>query len=115
MSLSPLGSGEIVSQSGEGLGGSVGSTLNNQDKPSPKEIFGDDIAGLIAMHLKNTCQTFRAYRACSALADKLTEATIEKLTPLTTLLEILRALVKLASRTDRCYSKCHEPPSRRIE
>ena len=47
LSLSPLGSGEIASMSEEGHGGG-GNGSQNIDKPSPKEIFGDDIAGLIS-------------------------------------------------------------------
>ena len=78
MSLSPLGSGEIASQSGEGLGGSVGSTLNNQDKPSPKEIFGDDIAGLISDTFeKHLPDPSVLVEPAQLYADKLTEATIE--------------------------------------
>ena len=75
---------------------SGGSTLNNTDKPSPKEIFG----GLRFKHL-----TLILRRAAQAYADKLTEATIEKLTPLTTLVRdsvegVGEARLSLQEQTD---------------
>ena len=106
LSLSPLGSGEIASQSAEGLGGYGGSTQNNQDKPSPKEIFGDDIAALISDAFeKHLPDPSVLVEPAQLYADKLTEATIEKLSPLTTLVRdsvegVGEARLSLQEQTD---------------
>ena len=107
LSLSPLGSGEIASQSGEGSGGSFGSKLNDTlEKPSPKEIFGDDIAGLISDAFeKHLPDPSVLVEPAQAYAETLTEATIEKLTPLTTLVRdsvegVSEARLSLQEQTD---------------
>ena len=84
MSLSPLGSGEIASQSGEDLEDLLVPPLiikiNHLEK-----VFGDDIAGLISDAFEKHTETLLLIEPAQLYADKLTEATIEKLTPLTTL------------------------------
>ena len=107
LSLSPLGSGEIASQSGEGSGGGHGSkTTDNLEKPSPKEIFGDDIAGLISDAFeKHLPDPSVLVEPAQAYAETLTEATIEKLTPLTTLVRdsvegVSEARLSLQEQTD---------------
>ena len=107
LSLSPLGSGEIASQSGEGSGVSHGSKKNDTlEKPSPKEIFGDDIAGLISDAFeKHLPDPSVLVEPAQAYAETLTEATIEKLTPLTTLVRdsvegVSEARLSLQEQTD---------------
>jgi biopolymer transport protein ExbB/TolQ len=107
LSLSPLGSGEIASQSGEGSGGGNGSnTTDTLEKPSPKEIFGDDIAGLISDAFeKHLPDPSVLVEPAQAYAETLTEATIEKLTPLTTLVRdsvegVSEARLSLQEQTD---------------
>ena len=107
LSLSPLGSGEIASQSGEGSGGGYGSkATDNLEKPSPKEIFGDDIAGLISDAFeKHLPDPSVLVEPAQAYAETLTEATIEKLTPLTTLVRdsvegVSEARLSLQEQTD---------------
>ena len=107
LSLSPLGSGEIASQSGEGSGGGSGnSTTNALEKPSPKDIFGDDIAGLISDAFeKHLPDPSVLVEPAQAYAETLTEATIEKLTPLTTLVRdsvegVSEARLSLQEQTD---------------
>ena len=107
LSLSPLGSGEIASQSGEGSGGGSGNSTNNAlEKPSPKEIFGDDIAGLISDAFeKHLPDPSVLVEPAQAYAETLTEATIEKLTPLTTLVRdsvegVSEARLSLQEQTD---------------
>ena len=107
LSLSPLGSGEIASQSGEGSGVGYGSKTNDTlEKPSPKEIFGDDIAGLISDAFeKHLPDPSVLVEPAQAYAETLTEATIEKLTPLTTLVRdsvegVSEARLSLQEQTD---------------
>ena len=107
LSLSPLGSGEIASQSGEGSGGGSGNSTNNAlEKPSPKDIFGDDIAGLISDAFeKHLPDPSVLVEPAQAYAETLTEATIEKLTPLTTLVRdsvegVSEARLSLQEQTD---------------
>ena len=107
LSLSPLGSGEIASQSGEGSGAGYGSkTTDTLEKPSPKEIFGDDIAGLISDAFeKHLPDPSVLVEPAQAYAETLTEATIEKLTPLTTLVRdsvegVSEARLSLQEQTD---------------
>ena len=107
LSLSPLGSGEIASQSGEGSGGGNGSKTNDTiEKPSPKEIFGDDIAGLISDAFeKHLPDPSVLVEPAQAYAETLTKATIEKLTPLTTLVRdsvegVSEARLSLQEQTD---------------
>ena len=107
LSLSPLGSGEIASQSGEGSGGNYGSkTTDALEKPSPKEIFGDDIAGLISDAFeKHLPDPSVLVEPAQAYAETLTKATIEKLTPLTTLVRdsvegVSEARLSLQEQTD---------------
>ena len=107
LSLSPLGSGEIASQSGEGSGGGFGSKTNDTlEKPSPKEIFGDDIAGLISDAFeKHLPDPSVLVEPAQAYAETLTKATIEKLTPLTTLVRdsvegVSEARLSLQEQTD---------------
>jgi biopolymer transport protein ExbB/TolQ len=90
LSLSPLGSGEIASQSGEGAGGTHGGDVSQQatEKPTPKEIFGDDIAGLISDAFeKHLPDPSVLVEPAQIYADTLTKATIEKLTPLTNIVK----------------------------
>ena len=55
LSLSPLGDGEIAAPAGENSGGGGGGGNGFVgDKPTPKEIFGDDIAGLISDAFEST-------------------------------------------------------------
>ena len=107
LSLSPLGSGEIASQSGEGSGGGYGSNTNDTlEKPTPKEIFGDDIAGLISDAFeKHLPDPSVLVEPAQAYAETLTKATIEKLTPLTTLVRdsvegVSEARLSLQEQTD---------------
>ena len=107
LSLSPLGSGEIASQSGEGSGGGYGSKTNDTlEKQTPKEIFGDDIAGLISDAFeKHLPDPSVLVEPAQAYAETLTEATIEKLTPLTTLVRdsvegVSEARLSLQEQTD---------------
>jgi biopolymer transport protein ExbB/TolQ len=107
LSLSPLGSGERASQSGEGSGGGSGNSTNNAlEKPSPKDIFGDDIAGLISDAFeKHLPDPSVLVEPAQAYAETLTEATIEKLTPLTTLVRdsvegVSEARLSLQEQTD---------------
>ena len=107
LSLSPLGSGEIASQSGEGSGGGYGSRTNDAlEKPTPKEIFGDDIAGLISDAFeKHLPDPSVLVEPAQAYAETLTKATIEKLTPLTTLVRdsvegVSEARLSLQEQTD---------------
>ena len=108
LSLSPLGSGEIASQSGEGMGGmNVGGVAGQtSEKPSPKEIFGDDIAGLISDAFeKHLPDPSVLVEPAQAYADTLTEATIEKLTPLTNIVKesvegVSEARLSLQEQTD---------------
>ena len=107
LSLSPLGSGEIASQSGEGSGGRYGSKETDAlEKPSPKEIFGDDIAGLISDAFeKHLPDPSVLVEPAQAYAETLTKATIEKLTPLTTLVRdsvegVSEARLSLQEQTD---------------
>ena len=107
LSLSPLGSGEIASQSGEGSGGGYGSKTNETlEKPTPKEIFGDDIAGLISDAFeKHLPDPSVLVEPAQAYAETLTKATIEKLTPLTTLVRdsvegVSEARLSLQEQTD---------------
>ena len=108
LSLSPLGSGEIASQSGEGTGGGAGGGTSEKtpDKPTPKEIFGDDIAGLISDAFeKHLPDPSVLVEPAQAYAEKLTEATIEKLSPLTTIVRdsvegVSEARLSLQEQTD---------------
>lgn len=106
LSLSPLGSGEIAAQSGEGTGGGGGSSETISEKPTPKEIFGDDIAGLISDAFeKHLPDPSVLVEPAQAYAEKLTEATIEKLTPLTTIVRdsvegVSEARLSLQEQTD---------------
>ncbi|QNI91399.1 hypothetical protein SynBOUM118_01036 [Synechococcus sp. BOUM118] len=108
LSLSPLGSGEIASQSGEGTGGGAGGGTSEKtpEKPTPKEIFGDDIAGLISDAFeKHLPDPSVLVEPAQAYAEKLTEATIEKLTPLTTIVRdsvegVSEARLSLQEQTD---------------
>ena len=106
LSLSPLGSGEIASLSGEGSGGVNGTIEKQSDKPTPKEIFGDDIAGLISDAFeKHLPDPSVLVEPAQAYAETLTEATIEKLTPLTTLVRdsvegVSEARLSLQEQTD---------------
>ena len=107
LSLSPLGSGQIASQSGEGSGVGNGSKTNDTlEKPTPKEIFGDDIAGLISDAFeKHLPDPSVLVEPAQAYAETLTKATIEKLTPLTTLVRdsvegVSEARLSLQEQTD---------------
>ncbi len=106
LSLSPLGSGEIASLSGEGQGGMSGGTKSIVDKPNPIELFGDDIGALISDAFeKHLPDPSVLVEPAQAYADKLTEATIEKLTPLTTLVRdsvegVGEARLSLQEQTD---------------
>ena len=108
LSLSPLGSGEIASLSGEGTGGGAGGGTSEKtpDKPTPKEIFGDDIAGLISDAFeKHLPDPSVLVEPAQAYAEKLTEATIEKLSPLTTIVRdsvegVSEARLSLQEQTD---------------
>ena len=74
--------------------------------PSPKEIFGDDIAGLISDAFeKHLPDPSVLVEPAQLYAEKLTEATIEKLTPLTTLVRdsvegVGEARLSLQEQTD---------------
>ena len=108
LSLSPLGSGEIASLSGEGTGGGAGGGTSEKtpDKPTPKEIFGDDIAGLISDAFeKHLPDPSVLVEPAQAYAEMLTEATIEKLSPLTTIVRdsvegVSEARLSLQEQTD---------------
>ena len=86
LSLSPLGDGEIAAPAGESSGGGGSGQGFAGDKPTPKEIFGDDIAGLISDAFeKHLPDPSVLVEPAQAYAETLTEATIEKLSPLTNL------------------------------
>lgn len=90
LSLSPLGTGEIAALQGEGggIGGGGTNTNANIEKPTPKEIFGDDIAGLISDAFeKHLPDPSVLVEPAQKYADTLTDATIEKLSPLTELVK----------------------------
>ena len=79
------GDGEIAAPAGENSGGGGGGQ-GLWDKPTPKEIFGDDIAGLISDAFeKHLPDPSVLVEPAQAYAETLTEATIEKLSPLTNL------------------------------
>ena len=86
LSLSPLGDGEIAAPAGESSGGGGSGQGFTGDKPTPKEIFGDDIAGLISDAFeKHLPDPSVLVEPAQAYAETLTQATIEKLSPLTNL------------------------------
>ena len=86
LSLSPLGDGEIAAPAGEKGNGGGGGQGFVGEKPTPKEIFGDDIAGLISDAFeKHLPDPSVLVEPAQAYAETLTAATIEKLSPLTEL------------------------------